>query len=124
MEIDAAVTTEDAPQHLQALQLANRVRLARADLKRRVASAQLDPSEVVLGCPWMVESMSLAELLVCQPRWGHKRSRTFLRSVGLAESKTLGSLTERQRITLAALLSARRRGQASRSPQQAHSLPT
>jgi len=115
MEV-AAVTTGDAPQHLQALQLANRVRLARANLKRRVATAQLDASEVVLACPWMVESMPLAELLVCQPHWGHTRSRTFLKSVSLAESKTLGSLTERQRLTLAALLSTRRRRKASRSP--------
>ena len=53
MEVDAAVTTRDAPQHMQALQLANRVRLARADIKRRVATAQLDASEVVLACPWI-----------------------------------------------------------------------
>jgi len=116
MEVDAAVTTRDAPQHMQALQLANRVRLARADIKRRVATAQLDASEVVLACPWMVESMPLAELLVSQPRWGQTRSRTFLKSVSLVESKTLGSLTERQRVTLAALLSARHRGRAGGSP--------
>jgi hypothetical protein len=75
------------------------VRLPRAELKRGAATAQVDPVEVVLACPWMVESMQLAELLVCQPHWGRTRCRAFLKPLSLGESKTLGSLTERQRVT-------------------------
>lgn len=96
------------PQHMEALELANRVRLARADVKRKIASGQVDVAQVVVTCPWMTETMTLGELLGSQKRWGHARVRKFLTSVGLRETKALSSLTERQRVTLAALLSAKR----------------
>ena len=41
-----------SPQHMQALELANRVRLARATLKRRVGAGDLTAAEVVVTCPW------------------------------------------------------------------------
>jgi hypothetical protein len=76
-------------------------------LKRRVASGELDAGEVILAHPWTVESMPLAELLVCQPSWGPTRCRTFLGSLGLDDSKTLGVLTNRQRIAVAVALSTK-----------------
>src|SRR6185437_8212157 len=42
-----AVATAPAPQHMRALQQANRVRLARAELKRQVAQGELTAAEVV-----------------------------------------------------------------------------
>jgi hypothetical protein len=112
--MDAAVTS--GPQHMLALERANRVRLARASLKRMVAAGRVDAAEVVLSCPWEVESMSVSELLMSQKRWGRTRCRKFLQSIGLLESKTVGSLTQRQRLTLAALLSAK--AQTSRAQSQ------
>ena len=100
--MDAAVTS--GPQHMLALERANRVRLARAALKRKIAAGRVDAAEVVLSCPWEVESMTVSELLMSQKRWGRTRCRKFLQSISLLESKTVGSLTERQRVTLAALL--------------------
>jgi hypothetical protein len=102
---DATVTA--APQHLRALEQANRVRLARADLKRRVAAQQLTAAEVVIDCPWQAESMSISDLLMSQRRWGRARCRRLLVSIGVPENKQIGTLTERQRLALAALLSAR-----------------
>ena len=87
--MDAAVTS--GPQHMLALERANRVRLARASLKRKVAAGRIDAAEVVLSCPWEVESMSVSELLMSQKRWGRTRCRKFLQSIGLLESKTVGS---------------------------------
>jgi predicted metal-dependent hydrolase len=103
--MDAATISD--PQHMMALQRANRVRLARAALKRKVAAGDVDPAEIVLTCPWEVESMSISELLMSQKRWGRTRCRKFLMSIGLPETKTVGSLTERQRRTLVALLTAK-----------------
>ena len=51
--------------------------------------------------------MTIAELLVSQRGWGPSRSSKMLRSVSLSEKKTLGSLTQRQRVMLAAVLSSR-----------------
>jgi hypothetical protein len=108
MTADAVAIADVRPQHLEALELANRVRLARADLKRQVAAGKVDATEVILACPWMAETMSLGELLTSQKRWGRTRSSKFLKSVGVAETKLLSTLTERQRVTLGALLSAKR----------------
>ena len=93
-----------APQHLRALQRANEVRLARAELKRRVAEGELTASEVVLDAPWEASSMAIADLLMSQRRWGRTRCRRFLASVPLSETKTIGSLTERQRRAVATQL--------------------
>src|SRR5262245_30409068 len=90
-----------APQHLQALARANRVRLARAALKRSVASNERNAAEVILECPWECESMSLTELLSSQRRWGRTRTRKFLSPLRLNENKRIGTLTERQRHLLA-----------------------
>jgi hypothetical protein len=87
-----------------ALQRANEVRLARAELKRRIAAGSTCVSEVILGSSWEVESMAVAELLMSQRRWGHARARRFLATVPMTETKTIGSMTERQRLSLAAML--------------------
>lgn len=92
------------PQYMRALERANKVRLARADLKRRVATGEADVAEVILDCPWEAESMAVADLLMSQRRWGESRCRKFLAQIPMSEAKTVGSMTERQRRTLAARL--------------------
>jgi hypothetical protein len=99
---DATATIAPAPQHMQALQRANEVRLARAELKRRVAEGEVSAGEVVLACSWEASSMTIGELLVSQHRWGSTRCRKFLEEIGLSEKKTVGSMTDRQRRALAA----------------------
>jgi hypothetical protein len=94
------------PQHMRALQRANEVRLARAELKRRIAYGETSAAAVVVSSPWEVETMAVAELLMSQRRWGHTRTRRFLAAIPMAETKTIGSMTERQRQTLAAMLEA------------------
>ena len=98
-------TATAAPQHMLALAQANRVRLARADLKRQVAEGEATVAEVVLGRPWEAESMSIADLLMSQHRWGRTRCRRFLAAIPMVETKTIGSMTERQRNELARRLS-------------------
>jgi len=95
-----------APQHLQALERANAVRLARAALKRAVACGEVSAADVILAAPWEAESMTVADLLTSQRRWGHTRCRRFLQTIPLTETKTLGSMTDRQRRAAADLLAA------------------
>ena len=101
-----------APQHLQALARANRVRLARAAIKRSIASGETTAAEVLRSNSWETESMSLAELLASQRRWGRTRVRKFLQMLALSEQKRLGSLTHRQRMLLVSELEARTGGAA------------
>jgi hypothetical protein len=100
-----ATATAPAPQHMRALERANRVRLARAELKRQVAEGEVTAAEVVLTCPWEAESMPIGDLLMSQHRWGQTRCHRFLGSMRMSETKTIGSMTERQRNELAGRLS-------------------
>ncbi|TMM18653.1 MAG: hypothetical protein E6F96_05285 [Actinobacteria bacterium] len=108
---------------MRALERANQVRLARAELKRRVAVEEVDVADVILECPWETHSMAVADLLMSQRRWGQTRCRRFLAQIPMSEKKTVGSMTERQRQTLAALLASAERGRAWRaSSWSAHGL--
>lgn len=89
------------PQYMRALERANKVRLARADLKRRIATGELPAADVIVECPWEARSMTIADLLMSQRRWGESRCHKLLAQLQISEAKTLASLTDRQRQTLA-----------------------
>jgi hypothetical protein len=100
------------PQYLRALEHANHVRMARAHLKGRVREGGLSAAEVIMASPWQTRTMSVSELLMTQRSWGRARSCRLLLSSGVPENKPIGSLTERQRLALTSVLSARRRPRA------------
>ena len=114
MEAASTLAPAVMPQHMQALAHANEVRLARAALKRSVASGEVEAAEIVRDCPWQVESMTVGELLRSQRRWGRTRARKFLFSLALNENRELGRLTARQRLVLAQALEAKTPSRISR----------
>jgi hypothetical protein len=91
-------------QPLRALERANRLRVARSHLKRRVGEGQVTAGAVVLASPAETATMSLFDLLRCQRMWGERRAHGFLVGCGISETKTVGSLTDRQRAAVAARL--------------------
>jgi hypothetical protein len=99
MNETATITPE--PQRLRALSKANEVRLARADLKRRIAEGDVLAADVILESPWEAQSWALGELLLSQRRWGASRCRKFLWRHQILENKPVGTLTDRQRNVLA-----------------------
>jgi hypothetical protein len=107
-----ATIAPSGPQYMRALERANEVRLARAELKRRVAFGEIDVSDVILYCPREAQSMAVGDLLVSQRRWGQIRCRKFLSQIPISEKKAIGSMTERQCRALAAMLSASESGRA------------
>lgn len=96
--------TIEAPQHMQALRRANEIRLARSELKKRVAAGDTTAADVILTVPWEAASMTIFELLTSQRRWGTTRTRKFCASIGMPETKTVQSMTARQRDLLASML--------------------
>jgi hypothetical protein len=90
-------TRTPAPQRLRALERANEVRLARAELKRRIAEGESSVAEVLRDPPHAAKSWAIGELLTCQRRWGSTRCRKFLSRHQIVETKPVGKLTERQR---------------------------
>ncbi len=99
--METATMTPGPRQRLRALERANEVRLARAELKRRIADGQITAAAVIRECPWESASWSIAELLMSQRRWGSTRCGRFLRRNEISELKPVGKLTERQRRLLA-----------------------
>jgi hypothetical protein len=111
-----SATVVAAPQHLRALEHANRVRLARGELKRKICRGQVSVADVVSSPPREIESMSISELLMSQRRWGRARCRRVLLSLGLSENKRIGTFTDRQRHALEGRLRQGRTRHDSASP--------
>jgi hypothetical protein len=97
-------TMTPAPQRLRALERANEIRLARAELKRRIAEGDTSVADVLLDPPSEAGSWAIGDVLTSQRRWGSTRCRKFLSRNHILETKPVGALTERQRRLLAAQL--------------------
>lgn len=89
------------PQRLKALERANEIRLARADLKRRIAEGEVSVAEVLRDVPSYAASCAVWDLLMSQRRWGTSKCRKFCWRHRINETKPIGALTERQRRLLA-----------------------
>jgi hypothetical protein len=61
-------------------------------------------AEVILAPPEEALSMTIADLLMSQRRWGYTRCRKFLQEVQITETRTVEQMTERQRRAVAHLL--------------------
>lgn len=94
------------PLRLAALQLANDARSGRAELKRQIAAGNVRLAEVLTDPPPEATGISLAALLLSQRGWGRIKTRRFLSSNDLSETRKLGELSQRQRELLAAELRA------------------
>lgn len=107
MEAAATAAPAQSPQHMQALEHANRIRLARAALKRAIKAGTANAADAVRDCPSDLETMTVSELLRSQRRWGRTRVRKFLVPLAVNENRELGRLTVRQRVELARRLEAK-----------------
>jgi hypothetical protein len=88
-------------QRLQALDLANVIRSARAQLKREIGAGELTVAKVLRDPPSEAEGCSLRELLASQRGWGRRRCARFLAAHEINERKLIRELTVRQRGLLA-----------------------
>jgi hypothetical protein len=117
---DQTSPRHDRPQCMEALELANQVRSARAALKREVTSGRRKAAEVIRHCPSEAETMPIFELLAAQRRWGSARTRRFLTAWGVDENKKIGTLTERQVRMLVGALTPGRSGYQRGVPAMAY----
>jgi hypothetical protein len=88
------------------LQRAQQVRSARARVKRALAAGETTIASALTDpC---CQTMRVADLLRCQPKWGRVRSAETLRALQIGERREVAGLTIRQR-TLIVLASRRER---------------
>jgi hypothetical protein len=96
---DRTVASRDA-----SLRLANQVRCARARMKLQLRAGALEAAVLVHTPPDYLASMKTWKFLHALPGWGPSRVRKVMRQVGIAEGKTIGGLSSRQRDELVLLL--------------------
>jgi hypothetical protein len=98
-------------QHMEALELANRIRLGRAQRKReikrlpRARSIQLAVG-YALDPPAELQTMTAYDLVRSCRQLGRKNADRMMVRCQISEARTLGGLTDRQRHALSAALSA------------------
>lgn len=99
-----------AAQRAQSLRLANMVRVARARMKEQLRAGTVDAVDLIVQPPDFLQSMKVGKFLVSIPKMGPTKARMLMLRVRIAEGKTVGGLSERQRVELATLLRSRRHG--------------
>jgi hypothetical protein len=97
---DRGVTSE---QRRRALQQANQIRSERARLKKDLATGEVGLTEILARPPACVRTARVRDLLVALPKIGSIKAGRILTRCGIADSKTLGGLTDRQRAELTSL---------------------
>lgn len=95
-------------QKLEALQLANEVRFARARLKDQIRRGHIDACDILRDPPDYAATMRVAVLLAAQPGWGPSKTNRAMIRTQIAWAKTLGGLTEMRRRMLLDYLEKRR----------------
>jgi hypothetical protein len=82
---------------VRALEQANEVRTARAALKKELAAGKIELVQILTDPPPCVRTARVRDLLLVLPKIGTVWAARILAHCGIAHSKTLAGLTERQR---------------------------
>ena len=87
-------------QRLLALGRANEVRRQRAQIKRALAAGSTAFAQVLADPPACVRTAKVCDLLLSVPGVGPAKSNRALVRCRIADSKTIGGLSDRQRAAL------------------------
>jgi hypothetical protein len=87
-------------QRLDALRQANEVRSARAKLKQDLAAGRIEFAHIIASPPAYARTARVRDLLLVLPKIGSVRAGRILSQCGIAHSRTLAGLTDRQRTEL------------------------
>ena len=96
----ASVPGRSREQRLRALEQANEVRTARAELKKELASGKIELAQILAQPPACARTARVRDLLLVLPKIGSVKAGQILARCGIAHSKTLAGLSERQRTEL------------------------
>jgi len=87
-------------QRVRALQQANEIRSARAQLKRDLASGRIELTRILARPPEFAQTAKVLDLLLFLPKVGPVKARRMLAQCRIAHAKTLSGLSDRQRAAL------------------------
>jgi hypothetical protein len=89
---------------MDALERANKIRTARAQLKRDLKAGKVSIHQLLLQPPAYLETAKVFDMLLAVPKYGRVKANKVLVQCRISPSKTIGGLSERQRTELVSLL--------------------
>lgn len=89
---------------MDALARANKIRSARAQLKRDLKAGRKSIHDLLLEPPEFIETAKVFELLQAVPKYGRVKVNKVLGICRISPSKTIGGLSQRQRAELVSQL--------------------
>lgn len=95
------------PQHLQALELANEIRLERADLRRAVIAGEIHIAEILAYPPESLRTLTVTRILSWPSHMTIRKAERLLNRMGIPISAPLMALSEQRRFALIDELAAR-----------------
>jgi hypothetical protein len=104
VQLTVAAPERSLQQRMDALEEANRIRIYRANMKRDIHAGRRCARAVLEAPMEQVATMKVVDLLLAMPRVGRVKANKVLGRARVSPSKTLGGLTERQRMEVLALL--------------------
>jgi hypothetical protein len=96
----AAVPERSREQRMRALNRANEIRSARAQLKRDLKAGKVKIETLLLDPPEYVLSAKAFDMILAVPKYGRVKANKILGQCRISPSKTIGGLSERQRAEL------------------------
>lgn len=95
-----ATPTRSPSQRMEALELANRIRIQRAQLKKDIRSGEASIYELIDNPPVWAGGMKVAHVLCAMRGVAEVRAQKLLTHAGVSDRKNLGGLSPRQRKAL------------------------
>ncbi len=89
---------------MKALNKANEIRTARAQLKRDLKAGKMQIQKLLLDPPEYVLSAKAFDMILAVPKYGRVKANKILSQCRISPSKTIGGLSERQRTELVHML--------------------
>jgi hypothetical protein len=102
----------DAPhrslkQRFDALERANEIRTARANLKKDLKAGRVAIQDLILDPPEWLATAKMFDMLIATPKYGRVKVNRILTQCRISPSKTIGGLSERQRQEVVSYLQRR-----------------
>jgi hypothetical protein len=85
---------------MDALRRANDVRVKRAQLKKDLKDGRVRVESILRNPPEFVETAKVIDILMAVPKFGRVKAARFLTTCRISQSKTVGGLSDRQRMEL------------------------
>jgi hypothetical protein len=96
----STLSDPDLDQRRQALEIANRCRLAGSQVRREIAAGTLSLADA-LDDPRAQQS-PIGRLVLAQPRWGEQKASRLFRRLEMWPQRRVRDLTDRQRTLIKA----------------------